>query len=166
MPRKREEEWVPATEAARRIGVTAQALGHWVTKATETRKTVVRLRGGRYEYKWPDFPRWRESELVIAGRSQEEAESRRRKLAAEAEMAEMELAQMRGDVVTVADSVRETNMTLDRLRAKLVNLPGKWAPTMVGCRTIADATAKLDDAIGELMAELSGVTDDFEEAAA
>ncbi len=51
---------------------------------------------------------------------------------------------------------------LDRLRAKLLNMPSKWAPAMVGCRTVPEALTRLEPAVADAMEELGSTADDIE----
>lgn len=92
-------------------------------------------------------------------------EAKARKMAAEAELAELELARARGTIVTVDDVERMLSAPLYRLRAKLLNLPSKWSPSLVGCRTIAEAQTRLEAAVEEAMLSLSEEgEEDFGEA--
>lgn len=86
--------------------------------------------------------------------------------AAQASLAELDLALRTGRVVPVADVERDVGVVFDRLRAKLVALPGKWGPMLVGCRTIAEATARLEPAVHDAMADLSYAGDEVSEGEA
>lgn len=82
-------------------------------------------------------------------------EVRTRKMAAEAEMVELELGRERGRLVTVEDAAREVTAMLDGLRSNLLAFPAKHAHRLVGCKTIAEVTAKLEPAVHELMTVLA-----------
>lgn len=80
--------------------------------------------------------------------------ARRRKVEAEAELTEMELAQRRGELITVDDSVRELTSILEGLRAGVLNVPGKHAPQFLGIHTIAEAQLRLEVAASDIMRDL------------
>lgn len=75
--------------------------------------------------------------------------ARVRKMAAEARLAELALAREEGQLLTVVDFERELAKPLDRLRARLLNMPSRWAPQTVGCRTILESQAQWEAAIRE-----------------
>lgn len=87
-------------------------------------------------------------------------DARRRKTEAEASLAEMELAREQGRMISVDDLEEMLSGPLYRLRAKLLNLPTKWAPALVGCRTIAEAQARLESSVEEAMRSLADDDDD------
>lgn len=84
-----------------------------------------------------------------------EAEAKARKLAAEARLAELELAQREGVMVTVEDAARVMEEKLAPLRSALVTLPQRVAPQVMGCKTVAEVTAKLDAAMAEAMTSIA-----------
>lgn len=90
-------------------------------------------------------------------------EARLRKMAAEAALAEYELAEMEGKMVAVEDIDRILAPPLTALRAKLLNLPGKLAPQLLACRSLAEIRTLLDTSIAEAMAELQGVGESSED---
>jgi hypothetical protein len=128
-----------------------------------THQSVVGWRRQGMPHTWPDCMRWREAQLREQGRREvsptDESEARARKLAAEAALAEIELARARGEVVPVADVERELGQVLDGLRARVLALPGKYAPRLG--LPIAQAQARLEEIGRELMAELAETADDI-----
>lgn len=92
-----------------------------------------------------------------------EDEARARKVAAEAELAEYELAEKRQSMVSIDDHDRILGRLLDRLRAKILNIPGRWSPHMVGLRTISDGQLRLEELMQECLLELTRVGDEIEE---
>jgi phage terminase Nu1 subunit (DNA packaging protein) len=85
-----------------------------------------------------------------------------RKLEVEVMLAEHELAIAQGTVVGLDYLESQTSNMLERLRAKILNLPGKYAPAMVGLRTIAEAQSRLEGAATEMIISLSETGDDPE----
>ena len=92
--------------------------------------------------------------------------ARRRKVSAEAELAEMELGQLRGTLVTTDDALKRFAAVLEQLRARLLNSPGKYAPQFLGIRTIPEAQLRLEAMIAEAMAELTTLLDEEEDVPA
>lgn len=82
-------------------------------------------------------------------------EAKARKLAAEAELAEYQLAQARGEFIAVTDLDAKIGPVFDTFRAKLLAIPGRLAPRVVACRDIADARDMLEQELGVVLAELS-----------
>lgn len=81
-------------------------------------------------------------------------ELQRRKLQAETEMAEIELAKKRELVVLVEDAVSEISAAVANLRAQLLNLPRRAAPLIVGETDVDNVKDTLDREVNELLQEL------------
>ncbi len=91
-------------------------------------------------------------------------EARARKEIAQAELAEYQLAEIRGQMVSEKVRARERNVLLDLLRARILNIPGKWATVFVGLRSFGAARTVLERLVDELLAALShGVADDLDD---
>jgi hypothetical protein len=152
---KEEGEWRAASAAADALGITAQAIGMWASRPG----CPMRTANGKRFYKWPDFPRWREKELERQAKSEAAPKSGKdsmeRKLAAEARMAEIELAAIEGKYVTVEDAARSVEGMLEQLRAQLLTLPQRWSPNLVGVKTVPDALQRLEAAVRETLEALS-----------
>ncbi len=118
---------ITAAEAARRCGLTQQAVGLW----TKRPGAPVRIEGTRIWVQWPAFARFREAELVRQAVSESTpadlAAERTRKTRAEATMAELELAQRQGELVAIADYGTALGRVLDTLMAQLRALPVRLA---------------------------------------
>lgn len=81
-------------------------------------------------------------------------ELQRRKLQAETEMAEIELARKKGLVVLVEDVVSEFASAVANLRAQILNLPRRAAPLIVGETDVDNVKDTLDREVNELLQEL------------
>jgi hypothetical protein len=114
---------ITAAEAGRRLGMTAQAIGQWVNRPG----APARKDGRNTWIRWPDFARWRERELIDEAMPGDLDTARTRKANAEAELAEIEVAKARGEVVLVADYEAALGTILDRLTARLRGLPVQLA---------------------------------------
>lgn len=148
---KSEDEQVTMTEAARRLGMTQQAVGVWAAKSD----APVVTKGGRRYALWPTFPAWHREQITRPTAPADLEEAKSRKMAAEAELAEYELAQARGEFIAVADLDAKIGPVFDTFRAKLLAIPGRLAPRVVACRDIADARDMLEQELGVVLAELS-----------
>ena len=82
-------------------------------------------------------------------------EARAKKVAAEAEITELELAKVRGELVVAEDVVTAWADTLTSLKAKLVSIPSKAAPIVAAEETAAGCQKILDDLVREALEELS-----------
>ncbi len=83
------------------------------------------------------------------------ADATRRKLMAEAELAEHKLAVARGEVVPAVQVEAAWARHLAPLRAKISAIPGKWARSLVGKAKPNQAQAALVPLVQELLAVLS-----------
>lgn len=94
------------------------------------------------------------------------AESKRRREAIRAKKAALDLAERQGRMVG-RDTFREVlGEVLDGLRHVILQLPGRWAPRVVGIQSIREAEARLRELARELLAHLSGALPDVIEARA
>lgn len=82
-------------------------------------------------------------------------EARARKVAAEAEIAELELAKVRGDLVVAEDVISAWSDTLSSLKAKLISIPSKAAPIVAVEDNAGVCQHLIEDLIREALEELS-----------
>ena len=83
-------------------------------------------------------------------------EARTRKINAEAEIAELNLAQIHGTLVVADDVVKAWDDVLGAMKTKILSLPSKGAPVL---STETDTTVCkniLEDLVAEVLEELSG----------
>ena len=90
---------------------------------------------------------------VLIGSSYDEA--RTRKVNAEAEIAELELAKIRGTLCMTNDVVAAWESVLHACKAKFLALPTKVAPILATETDVVVAKDYLENAIREALAELS-----------
>lgn len=88
-------------------------------------------------------------------------EARKRKIAAEAELAEIELAKARADVVAIDDVAKQWDTILANVRTRFLALPTKVAP-MVAPETDQSLVKEfIEDAVHTALGELArGLSDD------
>jgi hypothetical protein len=82
-------------------------------------------------------------------------EARARKIAAEARLAEVELAVAEGRYLDKDVILAEWNEAVTTLRSQLLTLPQRWAHDLVGVGTIAEAVAVLERAVRESLETLA-----------
>ena len=90
---------------------------------------------------------------VLIGSSYDEA--RTRKVNAEAEIAELELAKIRGTLCMTNDVVAAWESVLHACKAKFLALPTKVAPILATETDVVAAKDHLENAIREALAELA-----------
>ncbi|HEX6925694.1 MAG TPA: hypothetical protein VF167_09690 [Longimicrobiaceae bacterium] len=141
-------EYLTQAELAKRLDVSTR----WIRE----------LRGMPREpqgYPWPECLHWfieyQSDKKARINEETEEGSLELRKLEAEVRILEVKLAKEEGSVVSLDDLEKLLSAPLYRLRAKLLAMPSKWAPALVGCRTIAEAQARLEAAVEEAMRSLS-----------
>lgn len=82
-------------------------------------------------------------------------EARTRKVAAEAAIAELELAKVRNELALVGDVVKAWDDVLSAMKAKLLALPTKMGPILSVETDAAIIQNKLDEQIRDCLDELS-----------
>ncbi len=114
-------------------GVSPPTVDAWVRQGCP-----VVARGGRgkeWKFDNSEVTSWRidrkVAEATGAERADEE-ELRRRKLAAETELAELELAKARGDVVGVAQIERNLSSLFAEIRTNVRNIPDRVVSSLIG----------------------------------
>lgn len=90
---------------------------------------------------------------VLIGSSYDEA--RTRKINAEAEIAELELAKIRGTLCLTEDVVKAWETVLHACKAKFLSMPTKVAPVLANEGDVAIIKDHLENAIREALLELS-----------
>jgi phage terminase Nu1 subunit (DNA packaging protein) len=81
--------------------------------------------------------------------------SRARLIKAQAEAQEMENARVRGDLLSVPVIERAWGEMAAAFKARVLSIPGKAAPQVVSCNSIAEVKAVLEQMIFEALDELS-----------
>jgi phage terminase Nu1 subunit (DNA packaging protein) len=89
-------------------------------------------------------------------------DARARKENALAELAEYQLDQVRAQMVDQETRVRELARILDRIRAVLLNVPGRDAPGLIGLRSYGEARVALEKIIDRVLQALTQSADEIE----
>lgn len=164
---------ISASEAAERLGITANAVGQWTVKPG----APARKEGTRSFVQWPAFARWREQELCKQAAAEategmrrqldaaQGGDPMRRKLKADARKAEIEVELLERSAIPVEDALHHTEKLLTALRAGLVPFPRTAAPKLIGAKTVVDLEQRLHREMVRLMDALSAPTFGIDAAA-
>lgn len=121
---------------------------------TSSRKIAIPMPDGRI---------WFHKHLVEKGKRQAAPkdidEAKQRKMAAEAELAELELAKARDELMTVDQYERVVADAMARADARLQTLPPRLAGVVLGATTIQDAQARIAPLVEEVRDELRKADD-------
>lgn len=147
-------------EAAGLIGVHRNTLSKWISQGCPTEQRADRRRGKEWRIHLPDVIDWLQERAVqdaVGDTTKLDIdEARRRKTAAEAALAELDLAKARNEYVSinvVADVVGEQ---MSACRSRLLTLPTKIAPMVAPVRGLIECREIIDDAVRECLDELVG----------
>lgn len=151
---------------AERFGVDVRSVTNWVAEGMPQRS-----RSGKPAFSWPDCRLWRESKIREDARAMRHAggsedlkvkmaELRLRAALAETESAELDLAERRGQLVTLDYMAGEFERITSALRARLLSLPSAWSDRLGSCATTVDRQLMLEDCVNELLTTLSADADD------
>lgn len=148
-------------ELAKSFGVSRITVQAWdkeglAVAARVSEKPVAYDGVKAWEWRWAN-------KLPQAPASQKEAKAR--KLAAEAAIKELELAERRGELIHVDVFRKLVGEVFGRVRAKLVALKGSLPPRLTGLESPRDAQAVLGPGIDEAIAELAEAATSEEAAA-
>lgn len=150
------EQTVSELELARLLGVTRPAVTQWRQAGCPFRRAR-----GRYEYVVSEVVDWRLARAREQQRDETapvEALERARKLRAEADRAEFELAKVRGEHTPTALYTEELGDAFERVRTKLLAVPGEHAVRFpeLGMR---EATRRLRAVVDQVLADLEAADD-------
>lgn len=89
----------------------------------------------------------------------EDLPPKERKDLADARLKELELAKKKGELISLEEIRKECEYILTSFKNKTLGVPSKIAPALIGIETIAETKAILDEAMYELLTELSKLED-------
>jgi phage terminase Nu1 subunit (DNA packaging protein) len=137
------ERWVSLNQLAEETGLAVRTLQY--IRAQEPAVLVTRQRKA-LEYRQPDCAinlRKREAEKAVTEANPGDLDTARtRKANAEAELAEIDVAKARGEVVSVADYEAALARVLDRLTARLRAMPVRLAHLGTDAELAAETEAE------------------------
>jgi phage terminase Nu1 subunit (DNA packaging protein) len=156
------------TEVADLFGVSLQTVDYWVRKGLACRKDsheVIFNSAAVTAF----LEAQAEARAIASNKPADADEARSRKLAAEAEIAEMQRDKMRGELVDISSVESVVAEEYAAVRSKLLALPGKLAPMVaieadeIACRDLIErgVTEALDELArdaGEIAAGIEAAT--------
>lgn len=150
---------VNQTELSALIGVTTRQI-----RNLEHRGLPHRAEKNQKLYPVPDAIQWyidrKRDEVLSEIQDLDLKQAKARREAARARMAEIELAREEGDLISrEAVEVSFGDEMLDRIRAALLNMPGRWGPQM-GFDDPRRGEAALKEIAAEILEHLSGAAAD------
>jgi phage terminase Nu1 subunit (DNA packaging protein) len=147
-------------ELAELCGVSVVTIDSWVRDGAPYVRRPVRKGVGQWEFNPGSVIQWRidmERQSALGDLAKvDEQEARRRKLAAEAGLAELELQLKNGGAVAVADQERVWVQMVGAARSRLLSIPTKLGPAIaievdpIVCQSL------IQGAMVEALTELSG----------
>jgi phage terminase Nu1 subunit (DNA packaging protein) len=137
------------------LGVTPATVGEWL----EAGLPAEREGNGAWRISTALGVAWLEARArATAERMNEtpadEADGRARKALADAALAELKLARLRGEVVPIEDYRREFGRVCTGLREVVMAIPARYAAQLVGCDSIIDVQARLREVRLDLLAAM------------
>lgn len=157
MPSAVESPLVSQIQLAGIFGVKTDTIRAW-----ERAGCPVERQGGKglpSQYKPADVIRWREEQAALAASGDlsklDMNEARRRKIAADAASAEIDLARKRGDLVEVAIIARSVGDALTAVVARLQAIGARLAPMLELATDAATRKEMIDSAINEALHDIS-----------
>jgi len=144
-------------DLARFYGVSVNTVSQWIAKGCPF------LSKGNLSRKWifssADVTKWREDQIAQQAlgdvSSLDIDEARRRKLAAEAALTELDLSHRRGELIEVELIADLVGDEYANVRAKILALPTKLAPLLLGVASLAEARGIIEAGIIEALEELT-----------
>lgn len=150
---------VNRSELAEVLGVSLVTVDNWTAAGCPFRRKPVRKGVGQWEFEVGAVVEWRlerERKSALGELANvTEIEARRRKLAAEAAMAEHELAVAQGKAASIADAERTWGRMIAAARAKFLSMGAKLGPQVAIESDLETCKALIDAANAEALAELS-----------
>lgn len=147
--------WLTRKEAKAALGAMPErSFARWVAKGLPRKGNNKSER-----YPWPEIHRWTLEHARQEGRESvrpaDYEDAKARKAIAEAELAEYELLQKRGELMTLANGEKILSEAFQRIRGALLALPRRIASDLVAIQTMAEANARVTRAISEVLEELA-----------
>ena len=131
---------VDTNELAKIFGISTATVYNWAKDGCPHARVDETKRGGAvsgYRFETREVARWREKRVLAnanakSGEVLSKEEAQRRKLSAEAAMAELDLAKQTGDVVELSEIERKLSDQFAQLRSTLRKIPERCVIRLVG----------------------------------
>jgi phage terminase Nu1 subunit (DNA packaging protein) len=136
----------------------------WITEVQSQHDFPILKKGrGRLgsQYMTADVVAWMEKKKVENLIGNQDAidleEAKRRKMAAEAGLAELELMKEQGVLVEIDKVAQDFGEQLTNFRAKMISIPSKCAAQIYTAENVQEIKSILEDAINEALNEIRGI---------
>ncbi len=161
-----EHDPVSQQEMASICGVTAQTVLAWERKGCPVHEKGAR--GKATLYQTAPVIAWLRAQSVseaigTTGPAEDldYNQARKRKMIAEAQLAELEVAKKAGDLISLSLAIGVVQNLLTNLKVKLLAIGPRVAPRLEALKTIAERRAAIDEAIREALRVISKDPSDF-----
>jgi phage terminase Nu1 subunit (DNA packaging protein) len=142
------------------LGVAAQTLQRWVGAGCPCLDEGSPGRGARFNEL--AVKRWVEERRGLKSSSSQDDEAKRRYNEANAQLKELRLAQLRGDLVPLADVRAVWESECVTIRQRLLALSDQLAPQLAHISDVREIARLIDHEIRQALVELSGGDEDAE----
>lgn len=150
---------VNASELADLMGVHRNTVAKWARNGCPFIQKSDKKRGLEWQFESSDVIRWTQDQAIknAVGNVEDvqEDELRRRKLAAETAISEIEAAKAKGLVVLVEDVIRIISDDYVKIKQRLRTIPARVAPSIVGEPDETVIKSEIETEIDESLNELS-----------
>ena len=144
-------------DLAKFYGVSLPTISQWVGKGCPFISKGGQ--GRKWVFSSSAVTTWREDQIAQQAlgdvSSLDIDEARRRKLAAEAALTELDLSHRRGELIEVELIADLVGDEYANVRAKILALPTKLAPLLLGVASLAEARGIIESGIIEALEELT-----------
>lgn len=151
-------KWLKRSAARDALGLADRTFARWVAKGLPRKGE-----GKREVYPWPEIQRWLLDHVREEGREsvrpQDYEDAKARKMMAEAELAEYDVAIKRKELMTVEEGQKALADAFDRVAAQLKAAPTRHAHDLVGIQTLPEAEARFKRITAQMMADLASADD-------
>lgn len=148
-------------ETADRLGVSVR----WLRDLTKAEEIPCERQGRTLRYLWPGVRDWYNTYLNQIAREKYEPsdlkEERAGLVRVQRHLAELDFQKKEGKLVEVDTAAEEIKRVTSFLRGRLLNLPGRLGPELVGLKTISEAVAIVDREVRETLSEIVGDADNL-----
>jgi phage terminase Nu1 subunit (DNA packaging protein) len=146
-------------ELSNLFAVAPETIRNWVGKGCPALRKSDGKKGGQgWKFATADVIEWRMTQTRREAPKEhvDIDEAKRRKLAAEAELAEIDAAVKRGELAPISEVAAEFAGMVTAARAKMFSIPTKLAPILASMDQSVEIQAVLDAAMREVVDELAG----------
>lgn len=150
------------SELAEVFDVTIVTVDSWIRKGCPYEEAGKNGKSWRFSLK--KVVAWRVTELTKDATSDGDdkpigtaAGALTRKTLAEAELKELELAELKGEIIRVEDVMLANDRMISDCKKRLLSIPTKLAPLVISCKTIPQVKELIEGQIHEALNELSNI---------